>query len=214
MEHLYLYILAAGFSLFVPFLRSAFGPIHTLIHECGHAIASLILSGKVYSISLYRTTEGVAFTASGSWISSVLVTYAGYTFTSIIAIFNFYLISVGQSILLFYMLLGLAFISLILWVRNIYGMIWLFLFIGGCLLLVYFQLRPVMEIVVYFLSCIILVHSTFASFTIFCFSLSNKHSAGDADRLQQLTYIPAFIWGLLFFFQSIGSTYIIFRFII
>jgi hypothetical protein len=214
VDHLYLYILAAVIITFIPLLKSLFGTVHTLVHESGHAIASLLTSGKVYSISLYRTTEGVAYTSSRSWVSSVIVTYAGYTFASVVSVLSFYLIAEGHVLVLFYSFLGLAIINLLLWVRNFYGVIWLLFFIGSCVLLMYFQLRLVKEIVVYFLSSIVLVHSLLASITIFLLSMSNRQNAGDAYGLQKLTYIPAFVWGFLFFFQSVSSAYYIFRFFI
>ena len=199
---------------FIPLLKSIIATIHTLIHETGHALAALLTSGKVYSISLYATTDGVARTGSRSWFSSVIVTYAGYTFSSFFAILAFFLITNGETVLLFYVFLTIAFIHLILWVRNRFGVFWLLAYIGISLLFIYNQWIMMKEIIVLLLSSVILVQSLFASFTILILSMTKPHQAGDAKGLQKLTLIPAFVWGLIFFSQSLLATYYVFAYLI
>jgi hypothetical protein len=214
VNHIYAYIIATIIIAFIPYVRSVTGTIHTLIHESGHALAALFTSGKVYSISLFANTGGVAYTGSRSWISSIVVGYAGYTFASLISFLSFYLISNGKFLILFYSFVSLALINLLLWVRNAFGILWLFLYLVGCSLLMYYQLSFLKEVMVYLLSSVILVQSILASFTILLLSIKNTSRAGDALLLQKLTYIPAFIWGLLFFSQSLFSTYCIFRYLL
>ncbi|WP_332696296.1 M50 family metallopeptidase [Halalkalibacter lacteus] len=211
---MYVYIVSSIIISFLPYIRSLAGTIHTLIHESGHAIAALVTSGKVYSISLFANTEGVAYTGSRSLISSILISYAGYTFASMVSFISFYLISTEQIIILFYAFFSIALINLLLWVRNAFGVLWLFLYLGGCTLLIYYQLYFLKEVMVYLLSSIILVQSVIASFIILLSSVKNIQKAGDALLLQRLTYIPAFFWGGLFFSQSLFSTYCIFRFLL
>ncbi|ARK30574.1 hypothetical protein BkAM31D_12455 [Halalkalibacter krulwichiae] len=92
MELMYLSILLALIVSFLPYLKSILGTIHTLIHETGHALAAILTSGKVYKIYLYSNTSGLAYTGSTSWLSSVIIAYAGYTFSSLVVLFAFYLI--------------------------------------------------------------------------------------------------------------------------
>ncbi|MFC0470483.1 M50 family metallopeptidase [Halalkalibacter kiskunsagensis] len=214
MNHIYIYIVGAIIFSFIPYIRSITGTIHTLIHESGHAFAALVTSGKVYSISLFANREGVAHTGSRSWLSSMIISYSGYTFASIVSFLSFYLITNEKIIILFYAFVSLALINLLLWVRNIFGVIWISLYLGGCALLIYYQLWFIKEVVVYLLSSVILVQSVFASFAILVLSMKNTPKAGDALLLQKLTYIPSFFWGLLFFSQSLFSTYCIFRFLL
>jgi hypothetical protein len=211
MEFIYIYLAIAIIISFIPYIRSFFGTIHTLIHETGHALAALLTSGKVYSISLFSSTDGVAYTGSKSWVSSVIVTYSGYTFSSVMTILAFFLIANGEEISLFYIYLGLAVINLLLWVRNKFGIFWLMTYIGGSYLLVHYQLSSLKEIVVYILSSVLLVQSVLASLTIFLLSFTKTQQAGDALGLQKLTYIPAFIWGTLFFTQSFFSAYYVIK---
>ncbi|MDT8861559.1 M50 family metallopeptidase [Alkalihalobacillus sp. MEB130] len=212
MNQIFVYILVAVIISFIPIIRSLFGTIHTLIHESGHAIATLLTSGKVYSISLFSTTDGVAYTASTSRFRSIIVAYAGYTFASFMALISFYLITSGNVMLLFYVFLSFAIINLCLWVRNFFGILWLLFYVIGCSFMIYFQLDSIKEMVVHLLASIILVQSVLASIAIFLLSITHSKSAGDATNLQKLTYIPAFIWGLLFLSQSIFSSYYIFRY--
>ncbi|MFC0559635.1 M50 family metallopeptidase [Halalkalibacter alkalisediminis] len=214
MEFMYAYIAIAIIISFIPVLKSIFATIHTLIHETGHALAALLTSGKVYSISLYSTTDGVACTGSRSWWSSVVVTYAGYTFSSLIAILAFFLIANEETVFLFYIFLLIALINLLLWVRNKFGVLWLLLYIAGSLVIIHYQWNILKEIVVYLLSSVILVQSVLASFTILILSMTNSKQAGDAKGLQKLTLVPAFVWGIIFFSQSLLATYYVIVYLI
>ncbi|WP_227938235.1 M50 family metallopeptidase [Alkalihalobacillus deserti] len=214
MDFMYAYIAIAIIISFIPRVRPFFFIIYTLIHETGHALAALLTSGKVYCISLYASTDGVAHTGSKSWFSSVIVAYAGYTFSSLIAILAFFLIANGESTFLFYVLFTIALINLLLWVRNKFGIFWLLIYIGGSYLLIHYQLTSVKEMIVYLLASIILVQSVLASLTILILSLTNSKQAGDAQALQKLTFIPAFVWGSIFFLQSLLSTYFVFIYFI
>lgn len=214
MQFMYVYITIAIFISFIPVLNSFFATIHTLIHETGHALAALVTSGRVYSISLYSNTAGAARTGSRSWFSSVFVAYAGYTFSSFMVFLAFYLIGKGEADFLFYIFLTLALLNLLLWVRNKFGVLWLLLYIGGSYLIIHFQWSTVKEVVVYLLSSVIFVQSVLTSFTILLLSVTNTKEAGDAKSLQKLTFIPSFIWGLVFFSQSLFTTYYVFRYLI
>ncbi|WP_235715272.1 M50 family metallopeptidase [Halalkalibacter wakoensis] len=211
---MYIYLIVAILISLVPVIRSMFGTIHTLVHESGHALAALITSGKVYAISLYKTTDGLAITSSKSKVRSIFVSYAGYTFATIVAYFSFYFISTGETLFLFYFFLGLATVNLLLWVRNVFGVFWLLLYVGGCGLLIHFQFSAMKQVLVYILASVILVQSVFASWTVFLLSMKSSGNAGDATGLQKLTHIPAFIWGFLFFAQSLWGTYYILRYFI
>ncbi|MDQ0253075.1 hypothetical protein J2S74_000447 [Evansella vedderi] len=211
MDPIYYYLIAAAVVAFIPLLRTLFCSFHTLVHEAGHAIAALLTSGKVYKISLFPNTEGLAYTSYRSILSGVIIYYSGYTFSTLAAILSFYLIFNGELTLLYYFFILLALCSLVFWVRNFYGVFWVLFFLGSAVYMEYYQLDTLREMFILFFSSILLVQSILSSFQIFIMSITTPRHAGDATGLAELTYIPAFIWGTLFFGQSLAGAYIIFQ---
>ncbi|MBU8907639.1 M50 family metallopeptidase [Desertibacillus haloalkaliphilus] len=194
----------------IPIVRQVFATVNTLIHESGHAIAALLTSGKVYSVSLFLNSEGLAQTGTRSWLSKFIVSYAGYTFSSAIAFISFYFISTGRTAVIFYGLFTLAIINLLFWIRNVYGILWLFGFLGFCLYIEYNQLSALKEHFTLFVACIVLIQSVSTSFAVLYLSLIQPSRAGDATNLAKLTFIPATLWGFVFFGQSIVVLYYVF----
>ncbi|RXI96215.1 M50 family peptidase [Anaerobacillus alkaliphilus] len=207
----YLYFLLVFFILHIPKVNLYFAALNTMFHEMGHAIACLLCKGRVIKISLFPSTEGQIITASGSWISRVFISYAGYTFSPLVAYACFYLIGEGLYLELLYGFIGVAIINLVLWVRNLYGVFWLTTFIGLCLLFVYLGHVGAIEIFVQFLAALLLVEAVRSAFIICYLSFRDRRQAGDATSLAKSTFIPAFIWGTLFFVQSMMVAFWILR---
>ncbi|WP_169824070.1 M50 family metallopeptidase [Anaerobacillus alkalidiazotrophicus] len=210
MEHIFYYLVAAFVICHIPIIRRLFCTINTLVHESGHAIAALMTSGKVYSVSLYLNSEGLAEVGTRSWLSRVIVSYAGYTTSSVVAFLCFYFINSNNLVFIFYGLLALAIINLVLWVRNFFGILWLCVFIGFSFYIEYHQLLALKEALILLSSSIILIHSVSSAFTIFYLSIFHPSRAGDATSLASNTFIPTILWGFIFFVQSLISLYYVF----
>lgn len=188
-----------------------FSALNTMFHEMGHAIVCLLCKGRVVKISLFPSTEGQIITTSDSWLSRVFISYAGYTFSPLVAYVCFYLIAEGLHLELLYGFIGVSLVNLVLWVRNLYGIFWLITFSGLCSLFVYSSHSGAIEIFVHFLAALLLVESVRSAFIIFYISLRDRLHAGDATSLAKSTFVPAFIWGTLFLVQSVVVAYWIFR---
>ncbi|MGO4889274.1 M50 family metallopeptidase [Anaerobacillus sp. MEB173] len=204
------YLIAAFIICHVPVIRRIACTVNTLIHESGHAIAAILTSGKVYSVSLFVNSEGVAETGTRSWFSRLIVSYAGYTTSSLAAFVCFFFIYKDQPHVIFYGLLGLAILNLLLWVRNTYGILWLLTFISFSIYITYNDFSSLQLSFTLLLASIILIHSISSAFTVFYLSIFQSTQAGDATNLAKLTFLPAVLWGLLFFIQSLVSSYFIF----
>ncbi|MCT8137834.1 M50 family metallopeptidase [Anaerobacillus sp. CMMVII] len=205
-----IYFLLTFFILQIPRVNLYFAALNTMFHEMGHAIVCLLFKGRVVKISLFPNTEGQIITASGSWISRVFISYAGYTFPPLVAYGCFYLIGEGLHLNLLYGFIGVSVINLVLWVRNLYGLFWLTTFIGLCLVFVYIGDSGAIEIFVHFLAALLLVEAVRSAFIICLLSMRDRRQAGDATSLAKSTFIPAFFWGALFFVQSIIVAFWIF----
>jgi hypothetical protein len=207
----YFYFLLVLIILNIPKLNLYFSALHTMFHEMGHAIVCLLFQGRVERISLFPNTEGEIVTATGSWIARVFTSYAGYTFTPLVAYLCYYMINEQMYIALLYGFMAVAVTNLILWVRNFYGIVWLTSFIGLCFLIHYINNHLLVEGFVQFLGALLVVDSVKSAFIICVLSIRDRKHAGDATNLAKSTFIPAFIWGTLFLGQSLLMTFIIFH---
>lgn len=210
-----LYLIVAVILLHIPVLGRYVAVIQTLIHEVGHGLAAIICGGKVRKIHLFANTEGLAFTAHANWFSRFVTTLSGYLFASAFSFFSIWLITIGAFELLLYIYAGICLTALVLWIRNLYGFLWiicassffLWLTVYGSMLLKVHTLQ--------LLTCIIFVQSIKSAFIVLHLSFKKPMTAGDATSLAKMTkIIPAFIWGNLFFGQALYFGYLGVSFVI
>jgi hypothetical protein len=174
-----------------------------MIHESGHAIMALVTNGKIERIDLFADTSGQALTISNNSFFSFLVVLAGYPFASIATWGLFILLSRQQFYFIIYFSLGLMLLNLILWVRNSYGILWLISCIGGLGALIYFENNQLTEYVALVICVAAISEAVYSAWIVFYLSFKMPKSSGDAYLLSQITYIPAFIWGILFLAQAL-----------
>ncbi len=205
--HILIYIALAMIVSHLPFIGRYLSIVNTLIHENGHALAALLFNGKVYSIKLFHNTSGEAITGQSGWFSNIIISYSGYTFSSLVVYICFMLLNKGHFILILYGFLFIAVLNLLFWIRNVYGAFWLVSFILLCGWTIHSGQVGIQMVLSYFLSAILLTQSVSSALQIFMLSLLRKNSAGDASSLASFTKLPAALWGFLFFLQAIYVAY-------
>lgn len=178
-------------------IGSVLRPINTMFHETGHALMTLLFSGKVVQINLFHDS-GVAFTAVSSWFGRFMVSLAGYPFASMAAWLQFYFYSKGMSYVCLYVYLGTAVINLLLWVRNSYGIIWLLLFIALNSCALYFKWEEPVCLMLFIFNSVLLLQSVWTALYLLYLCADDPKQAGDAANLRSMTFLPAVIWGAFF----------------
>jgi len=182
----------------IPVMGKWFNIINTAIHELGHALMALILEGSVKKIELFNDASGTTTTSSKTKFGSFLVAFIGYPFSSLVSCFIFYLLSVGYE-KGFIISISIVFLfMLILWVRNIYGTIWILAFCAINGYLIYLNNVEYIQFVALLYAVFIAVDALFSALIVLYLSIKQKDKAGDATLLKKITGIPAFIWGVLF----------------
>ncbi|MEK5475715.1 M50 family metallopeptidase [Paenibacillus sp. FSL R5-0407] len=193
---------AAILTRLIPF-SDWFRILDTMIHELGHAVMTLLMSGRVLRIELNPDHSGVTYSvlATSGW-SQVAVSLAGYISASLFAIALFYVRYKHQQRAGIMIISVIALAMILLFVRSGYGLWWLIIFIvvnfvflllGGRILNFYYLL----------LAFLCLEESVMGPFTLLLRSLTDPSQAGDASNLAHITIMPAFAWSLLFFVISI-----------
>jgi hypothetical protein len=204
-----LYLTVAIILLHIPVLGKYVAVIQTLIHEAGHGLAAILTGGKVKKIHLFANTEGLAFTAHANLFSRIVTTLSGYIFASLFSFFSIWLITIGAYQTLLFIYVAICLTALVLWIRNIYGFIWIICASSFFLWLTFYGSMMLKLHSLQLVTCIIFVQSIKSAFIVLHLSIQKPHTAGDATSLAQMTKIfPAFIWGILFFGQALYFSYL------
>ena len=182
----------------IPVIGKWFNIINTAIHELGHALMALALEGSVKKIELFNDASGTTTTSTKTKFGSFLVAIIGYPFSSLISYFVFYLLSVGYGKGFIIGISILFLFMLILWIRNIYGAIWILVFCTVNGYLIYLNNVEYIKVAALLYAVFIAVDAVFSALTVLFLSFKQKDKAGDTTLLKKITGVPAFIWGLLF----------------
>lgn len=199
------FFIIAGLSIIfyrIPFFDKLLRTFHTIIHETGHALASILTSGKIHRIELHPDMSGLTITESNSKFKQFIISISGYPFASAFAYSSFLLIFNNK---LNY--LNIILIIIIMWqvlfnIRNFYGIIWS-LTVAILLFFEFYKIPQLMWLTGIIISSITLFESMFMAGKIFIISIKNPQNAGDTSNLYKTTKIHSALWGFLFFAQAI-----------
>lgn len=192
-----LYLLGAALlTRFIPF-SSWFRIMDTMIHELGHAVTTLLLSGRVLSIALNPDHSGATLSVVAPGWRTIVVSLSGYISASLFAVLMFHGYAKrkqGEGLLI---ISGIALLMILLFVRNGYGLIWLIIFIVITLVFYFLgtHIRNAYYLLLAFLS---LEESVMGPFSLLLYAIRQPSGAGDAANLAYSTMIPAVLWSLLF----------------
>jgi hypothetical protein len=181
----------------IPF-SSFFRSLDTMIHEFGHALVTLVFSGQVNYIELNADHSGVTLSlVTNSW-SLIPISLAGYMLASLFAVFLFKMQSAGRQSLGLQVITVVALVSLILFVRNGYGLIWLIGFIILNAAMLFAAPRWLRDGYYMFLAFLTLEESVMGPISLILYAWNDSALAGDATNLGRITLIPAIVWAVLF----------------
>ncbi|MGG1554921.1 MULTISPECIES: M50 family metallopeptidase [Paenibacillus] len=177
---------------------SFFRNLDTMVHEFGHAAVTLALSGKVMYIELYRDHSGVTYSQlTKSW-ALIPVSLAGYMTASLFAWFLFSAYARGKQRLGLQVMTGLSALSLVLFVRNGFGVSFLLGFIVVTVLALALAPKWLRDFYYLLLAFLCLEESVFGPLSLVVYAAQNSRAAGDATNLAAHTGLPAIVWAVLF----------------
>jgi len=204
----YALLIAALFLTRIPLLGKYFRSVNTLVHEAGHAFATLLLSGEVIAVNLFADTSGTTVTKAKSKLAQFIIAFAGYPLSSIMAIICMLLIHKEMYLYVLFLFTSIALVLLILSLKNAYGLFWAGTFITLNLLFIYFNNKLLVFGLAAFYSLILLTDSVISALVVFTLSIKQPKKAGDTTNLNKITKIPAFFWGFIFIVIAISVAYI------
>jgi hypothetical protein len=170
--------------------------------------------GKIH---LYRDGSGQTTGNGTSPFKKALISYAGYTGTSVAAIGFFYLVSREYYHLVIYLYLGLSVLALLLWIRNAFGVIWGISVSVLLALPVYFRYKTVLPVNVnfemvlvhmsIFLSSVLFVQSIIGAVQVCKQSFMSRSNPKRKAALVQTKLVPAVVLGIILFGQTVLAGY-------
>lgn len=177
---------------------SFFRNIDTMVHEFGHAVVTLALSGKVMYIELYANHSGVTYSAISKAWAIIPVALAGYITASLFAWFLFSAYSKGKQRLGLQVMIALSALSLVLFVRNGFGIMFLVGFIALTIIVLALTPKWLRDFYYLLLAFLCLEESVFGPFSLIVYAFQNSRNAGDASNLAIHTGVPAIVWAIGF----------------
>ncbi|WP_410769396.1 M50 family metallopeptidase [Fontibacillus sp. BL9] len=193
----FLFIIGAAIlTRLIPF-SNWFRMLDTMIHELGHAVVTLLVSGRVLRIELNPDHSGVTYSLLISDWSQIVVSLAGYITASLFAIALFYGYYRQKQAIGLVIISVLALMTIVFFVRSGYGLWWLIIFVAVNMAFYFFG-GWVRNFYYLLLAFLCLEESLMGPVTLLLRSLTAPAQAGDAANLANLTMVPALVWSLLF----------------
>jgi hypothetical protein len=174
----------------------------TWVHECGHALATLFVGGRVSSIVI--RPDGSGLTQSlipAGRLAGGIVASAGYLGAAIVGCLLMAVTRVERRA--HRILLGIGIfmlITLVLWMRNIFGAV---VVLAWGIALIALARRGVANAVRFFLSLLAIQVALNAVYDIrVLFLIDRRHS--DAATMEQLFLLPSWVWACAWMAMSVA----------
>jgi hypothetical protein len=167
----------------------------TIVHEAGHAAIGVLVGRRLTGIRLHSDTSGVTVTRGkprGPGMVAMLL--AGYLAPGLLGLGAALLLAAGHSVALLWGLVALL-VLLLLWVRNLYGVLAV-LVTGGAVGLVSWYARPDQQsVVAYLIAWLLLLAAPRPLVELL--GDRRRSRTSDPDQVARLTHVPAVVWMLL-----------------
>jgi hypothetical protein len=184
-----------------PLVLYPFRLFSTWVHECGHAVMTLLVGGEVSSIVIEQNASGVTSSLiPQSRIAQGLVASAGYLGASIVGC-ALMLAARGRKPAhgILWTIGAIMLVTLIAWMRNVFGVA-VVLILAAALMALSRKSGPVSSFVLSLLAVQVALNAVFDIRVLFL--VNGGHS--DAATMARLFLLPAWTWASLWMVISIG----------
>jgi hypothetical protein len=197
----YLLLIAAIIVRQLPFISIPFNWLESYFHEISHGIAALVTGGSIVKIELFTSGAGLCTTRGGVAVIISFFGYAGATFWGWAIYRLAYAHQRAAQVFSGIMLLLLA-CSLIFWVRDILTLFILLILAAMFVMAIKVRQLATLQLLMQFFGLSILLNSLFSPTY-----LLDGRNLGDGAALASASFIPEFIWVLIWFVLALVATY-------
>ena len=174
----------------------------TWVHECGHAVMTVLVGGHVNSIFIERNGAGVTNSLiPQSRVAQGLVASAGYLGASLVGC-ALMIAARGKKGAhgILWIIGAFMLVTMIIWMRNFFGLAVVLIWSVALIALSRKGSGPVSSFVLSLLAVQVALNSVFDIRVLFL--LTGGHS--DAETMARLFLLPAWAWASLWMLMSIG----------
>jgi len=203
--HFFILLIAAVVIKQLPLISIPFNWLESYFHEISHGIAAILTGGSVLRIQLFANGAGLCTTQGGIGFAISFAGYAGATFWG----WGIYRLASthqrtaqGFSVLIFLLIVS----SIIFWGRDI--LTWFILAVLGGLFLLTIKLKKLhyLQRLMQLFGLLILLNSLSSPSY-----LLDGRNLGDGAALANMTFIPEFIWVLIWFLLALIALYSLYK---
>lgn len=174
----------------------------TWVHECGHAVMTLLVGGHVSSIVIQQSAAGVTRSLiPESRVAQGLVASAGYLGACVVGCALMIAARGKKGAHQILQILGVfMLLTLIIWMRNVFGVVVVLIWGVALIALSRKGRGPASSFLLSLLAVQVALNSVFDIRVLFL--LHGAHS--DADTMARLFILPAWIWASLWMLISVA----------
>jgi hypothetical protein len=194
--------LAVSLTPWAALLLYPFKLFTTWVHECGHAVATLLVGGRVTSITIQPDTSGLTHSlVPAGRIAGGIVTSAGYLGAAAVGCLLMAATRVERWAHAILLTLGVClFVTLVFWMRNVFGII---IVLAWGVTLIALSRRGMANAARFFLSLLAVQVALDSVYDIRVLFLID-HGPSDAATMQRLFLLPAWLWASLWMLISVA----------
>jgi hypothetical protein len=194
--------LVVSLTPWAAFLLYPFKLFTTWVHECGHAVATLLVGGRVNSITIRPDTSGLTLSlVPAGRMAQGIVASAGYLGAAAVGCLLMAATRVERWAHLILLSLGVCMlVTLVFWMRNLFGAV---VVLAWGLALVMFARRGMAQAVRFFLSLLALQVALNSVYDIRVLFLIGRRQS-DAATMERLFLLPSWLWATAWMLMSVA----------
>ena len=173
----------------------------TWVHECGHALMTVLVGGSVASIMIEPDTSGVtrSLVPAGP-IAQGLVASSGYLGASVVGCLLMAASRVARARAIVWTVGALMLFTLVIWIRNVFGFVVVLAWGASLVALARMASRHASRFVLSLLAIQVALDSVYDIRVLF--HVDGGHS--DATTMAHLFLLPAWLWASGWMLMSVG----------
>jgi len=165
----------------------------TVVHEAGHALVAVLVGRRLSGIRLHSDTSGVTVSRGRPrGPGMVLMLVAGYVAPGLLGLLAALLLTAGHALGLLWILV-LVLLSILVWVRNGYGLLTVVVLGGALAAVSLYAGGRVQTTIATLVTWLLLLASPRPLLELLGRGRSGRRGS-DADQLARVTPLPALLW--------------------
>lgn len=179
----------------------------TVVHEAGHALVAVLVGRRLQGVRLHADTSGLTVSRGRpTGPGMVAMMAAGYLAPAVVGVGAALLLANGRGLAMLWLLLLLV-AALLVWVRNLYGLLTLLVGGVGTALLTWYGAPQAQAVVAYLVTWLLLLAAPRPLIELLGTGRTRRRTS-DPDQLARLTHVPALVWTLLLLGANLAGLFV------